>query len=144
MTELPPLSPRQFWGTYASSGAVRPGTHRGPSTPHPAPCYYIFGWTPSHIRRWWGERRSEARAVRDVVARGGRVERWGPCGCQAPHLDEALLGIPSRRTKKCQGERGDGVPQTTSAKVALLTLHDILNGAIEDLLEELFVERRLA
>jgi hypothetical protein len=73
------LSPRQFWGTHASSGAVRPGTRKGPSTPNPTPCHYISGNRPATRRRPDGR---GSRSVRHVVARGGRVERWGPCGCQ--------------------------------------------------------------
>ncbi len=74
------LSPRQFWGTHTSRGAVRPGTRKGPSTPNPTPCHYMLSIpAPTPV----GPSPGGGAVSRYVVARGGRAERWGPCGCQA-------------------------------------------------------------
>src|SRR5207245_9762272 len=51
---------------------------------------------------------------RPVVARGGRVERWGPCGCQAPRHAARCTLAPQLSgkeglcpcTPKSVGERG--------------------------------------
>ncbi len=56
--------PDTFWNRLV------PGTHKGPSTPNPAPCHYISSGPPprSCVHRtvacWWG-------GPRNVVARGG-------------------------------------------------------------------------
>jgi len=86
---------------------------KGPSTPNPTPCHYMLYTTaPLPIEPSFGG----GVVPRDVVARGGRVKWWGPCGCQATRLDEALLGIPSRRTKKCQGERAESPPDSLATQ----------------------------
>ncbi len=88
--------PHLAWGAVASPRAApRAGAsmHRaacraawhpqGPIHPSPSPVPLHFQGTPPHARRWRSAWRTEARAVRHVVARGGGAGRWGPCGCQA-------------------------------------------------------------
>src|SRR6266581_2712098 len=87
------LSPRQFWGTHTSRGAVRPGTRKGPSTPNLTPCHYMLS-IPAPPPA--GPSPGGGAGPRPVVARRGRVERWGPCGCQATRLDRAVWA-------SCQG-----------------------------------------
>jgi mycofactocin system glycosyltransferase len=78
--------PRQFW-----SGST-PGTHKSPSTPNHAPCHYTLSIpAPTPLRPSPGG----GAVPRHVVARGGRVERGGPCGCQASRYRSmvALLSL---------------------------------------------------
>src|SRR5260370_18969466 len=56
---------------------------QGPIHPSPSPVPLHFRGAPPHTGRWRGAERTETRAVRDVVARGGGAGLWGPCGCQA-------------------------------------------------------------
>src|SRR6266699_3308341 len=89
-----------LWPGYLSP---RQGSRKGPSTPNPTPCHYT-----SHGPR----SRSSCPALRclvgavsrNVVARGGDVGRWGPCGnpvwgtgnqaCDTDDLATALLSEP--------------------------------------------------
>ncbi len=70
-----------------------PGTHKGPSTPNPAPCHYISPGPPprSCVHRavtwWWGGPLKCSGTGRCGVVRG-------PCGCQVPRDDGAPTCTP--------------------------------------------------
>jgi len=92
---------------------LAPGTHKGPSTPNPAPCHYISPGPPprSYVHRavaWW-----EGGVLRNVVARGGWEDVGGPCGCQAARHNEARMYLSLGTPKKCQGESPSTPPGIT-------------------------------
>jgi len=93
------LSPRQFWGG-STPGYLSPrqDSHKGPSTPNHTPwthdksgSYMLSIPAPTPARPLSGD----GAVPRHVVARGGQVERWGPCGCQASRYRSmvALLSL---------------------------------------------------
>src|SRR6266567_5052370 len=72
-----PLSPTVFWGNQHQAACRMAWHPQGPIHPSPSP-------VPLQVVRPAPTPSPGGGAVpRPVVARGGRVEWWGPCGCQA-------------------------------------------------------------
>ncbi len=76
-----PGDPDSFGQACKERRAVRPGTHKGPTPPHTAPCHYISGDHPTTRRRRGGHV-SGVGARRNVVARGGVGGGWALVGAR--------------------------------------------------------------
>src|SRR5205807_3674947 len=87
---------------YCPQGPIHPPTPPRATTCCP-PCSHAVEPSPGG-----------GAGPRPVVARGGRVERWGPCGCQAPRHAARCTLAPQLSgkeglcpcTPKSVGERG--------------------------------------
>jgi len=81
--------------------------HPPPTAPRATTCY------PSLLPRQLGCCLAAGRFPRPVVARSGRAERWGPCGCQASRR-RSMHGCP-----KCVRERAPCVAREPGGFSAL-------------------------